>query len=87
MNGQTDLNADPAKGPVVAPLLLWGPYLWACGDRPRADGWVWSLEDVRANDHLHPSTSGCHQVTKALLDFFKHDEGARGWFVASKPQR
>ena len=85
--GDPALNSDPARGPVKAPLLLWGPYLWACGDRPRADGLVWSLEDVRSNDHLHPSASGCHKVTKLLLDFFKHDEGARRWFLASTPKR
>src|SRR5262245_45417432 len=29
LNGDPDLNYDPAKGPVVAPWLAWGPYLWA----------------------------------------------------------
>jgi hypothetical protein len=82
--GDASLNFDPARGQVNAPLLLWGPYLWACGDRPRADGLVWSLDDVRANDHLHPSASGCRKITKTLLDFLKHDEGARRWFVASR---
>jgi hypothetical protein len=82
--GDATLNFDPARGQVTAPLLLWGPYLWTCGDRPRADGLVWSLDDVRANDHLHPSAAGCRKITKLLLDFLKHDEGARRWFVASR---
>ena len=82
--GDATLNFDPARGMVNAPLLLWGPYLWACGDHPRADGLVWGLDDVRANDHLHPSATGCRKVTKLLLDFFKHDEGARRWFLASR---
>jgi hypothetical protein len=83
MAGDANLNYDPTHGLVNAPLLLWGPYLWACGDRPRKDGFMWTLEDVRANDHLHPSPSGCRKTTKLLLDFLKHDEGSRRWFVRS----
>jgi hypothetical protein len=29
IDGRPDLNPDPGKGPVKAPVLLWGPYLWA----------------------------------------------------------
>jgi hypothetical protein len=84
--GDPTLNFDPARGPVEAPLLLWGPYLWACGDRPRKDGVVWSLEDVRSNDHLHPSAAGCRKVTSMLLEFFKQDQGARRCFLAAEPK-
>jgi hypothetical protein len=75
------LNYDAARGEVKSPLLLWGPYLWACGDRPRkSDGLVWSLDDVRA-DHMHPSQSGCMKVTGMLLKLLKSDAGTRRWFV------
>ena len=34
IKGDRDLNHDPARGEVQAPLLLWGPYLWADGLAP-----------------------------------------------------
>ncbi|HWH68204.1 MAG TPA: hypothetical protein VNT26_02410 [Candidatus Sulfotelmatobacter sp.] len=67
---------------MTAPIAIWGPYLWACDDRPRkADGLVWSEQDVRANDHMHPSEAGCHKVTDLLLQFLKTDPGLRTWFI------
>ncbi len=76
-----------ARGAVQAPVLLWGPYLWACGNRPRKfDGLVWSAQDVRSDDHMHPSESGCKKVAAMLLQFLKTDPGARGWFVKHFPQ-
>jgi hypothetical protein len=76
------LNYDPARGAVKAPVAVWGPYLWACGDRPRkTDGLVWTLQDVRSNDHMHPSEAGCRKVTEQLLKFLKTDAGARLWFL------
>jgi len=82
IKGEAALNYDPARGEVKAPLLLWGPYLWAQGDTPRkADGMVWTEFDVRSNDHMHPSDLGCKKVTAALLKMFKTDPAARAWFV------
>ena len=53
-----ELNYDAARGPVKAPLLLWGPYLWGAGTTPRkSDGLVWLREDL-SNDGTHPSDSG-----------------------------
>jgi hypothetical protein len=84
IQGDRLLNYDPDRGEVKAPLVLWGPYLWACGNRPRkCDGLVWSEQDVRSNDHLHPSEDGCKRVTRLLLKFLKTDAGARRWFVKS----
>jgi len=66
---------------VRAPLVLWGPYLWAQGNSPRKlDGLVWSESDVRA-DHLHPNEAGTRKTTTLLLNFFKTDEGANRWFL------
>jgi hypothetical protein len=82
IRGDPLLNYDPACGEVKAPVALWGPYLWACGDRPRkTDGLVWTLQDVRSNDHMHPSEAGCQKVTEQLLKFLKTDPGARLWFL------
>ena len=66
-----------------APLMIWGPYLWARGDTPRKlDGTVWSIDDVRRNDRIHPSQLGCRKVTALLLNLLKTDAGARRWFLA-----
>jgi hypothetical protein len=79
--GKPELNYDPAKGVVNAPLLLWGPYLWANGDKPRqSDGLAWLRNDFVA-DGTHPSTSGQRKVVEQLTRFFKTDPLAKGWFL------
>jgi lysophospholipase L1-like esterase len=66
---------------VKAPLLLWGPYLWADGTTPRkADGLVWERDDL-AGDGTHPSQSGRRKVADQLLKFVKTDPLAATWFV------
>ena len=83
INGDPRLNFDPARGEVKAPLVLWGPYLWAQGGSPRKfDGLVWTENDVRA-DRLHPNESGSRKTTTQLLNFFKTNEGASRWFLKS----
>ena len=75
------LNFDPENGPVKSPLLLWGPYLWADGEKGRqVDDLVWRLEDL-AGDGTHPSDSGRRKVAELLLKFLKNDPAAKGWFV------
>jgi len=79
--GDPELNYDPLKGEVKAPLLLWGPYLWADGITPRqSDGLVWTREDL-AKDGTHPSISGRDKVARMLLDFFKTDANTKRWFL------
>jgi hypothetical protein len=80
--GDPALNFDPAKNAVTAPVLLWGPYLWADGITPRkSDGLVWRREDLR-EDGTHPSaTSGRDKVAKLLLAFLKTHPTAKIWFV------
>lgn len=81
INNDPNLNYDAAKGPVLAPLLLWGPYLWADGTTPRqSDGMVWLREDL-SGDGTHPSTSGRQKVAQMLLAFFKTDANAKRWFL------
>jgi len=81
IRGDAELNFDPARGEVKAPLILWGPYLWACGNSPRKlDGMTWTQNDVRA-DFLHPNEAGCKKTTALLLNYFKSNEGTRRWFV------
>ena len=80
-----NLNYDPLKGVVKSPLLLWGPYLWADGIKPRpTDGLVWTRDDL-GPDGTHPSTTGRRKVANMLLTFFKTDANAKQWFVKPKP--
>ena len=81
IEGDPRLNFDPKQGEVLAPLVLWGPYLWARGDSPRKlDGLTWTRKDVRA-DLLHPNEAGTQKTTTLLLNFFKTNEGTCLWFV------
>jgi len=81
IKGDPELNYDPAKGEVKSPLLLWGPYFWGDGIKPRkSDGLVWTREDL-AGDGTHPSMSGRQKVAEMLLKFFKTDPNARTWFL------
>jgi hypothetical protein len=43
--GRPELNHVAGKGPLRAPWILWGPYLWTDGTKGRADGFVWQRED------------------------------------------
>jgi hypothetical protein len=81
MSGDAGLNADPSKGDVKSPVLLWGPYLWAAGATPRQeDGLTYQVEDF-VGDGTHPSPSGAAKVAKLLLDFFTTDTNAKHWFT------
>jgi hypothetical protein len=78
INGAPELNYSPARGPVVAPFLSWGPYLWTDGPNPRSDGLVWLQSDM-VGDCTHPSTNGEAKAATMLMNFFKHDT-TTGWF-------
>ncbi len=80
-----NLNYDPAQGEVKAPLLLWGPYLWADGIKARqGDGLVWTRDDL-GPDGTHPSPAGRRKVADLLLKFFQTDANTKSWFVKPKP--
>jgi PKD repeat protein len=81
INSVGNLNYDPARGPVVAPLIMWGPYLWADGLNSRSDGFIWECTDTVA-DFTHPSsTTGSPKVAKELLAFFKTHPASTPWFL------
>lgn len=80
LKGDPALNFDPGKGPVNAPWLSWGPYLWANGTTRRKDGLTYEEGDF-AIDGTHPSASGRQKVAGLLLQFFKTDTTAREWFL------
>ena len=81
IEGAPELNYDPDQGEVEAPLLLWGPYLWADGVKPRkSDGLTYSRDEF-ASDGIHPNSAGCRKIARLLLDFFKTDPLAKTWFA------
>lgn len=78
MAGNPLLNADPDQGEVVAPWVAWGPYIWADGTTPRADGLTWDCNEMM-NDGVHPNPAGSAQVAEMLLDSLEADPTA-AWF-------
>ena len=47
VKGDVALNYDAGKGAVKAPLVLWGPYLWADGLTPRkSDALIYERKDL-----------------------------------------
>jgi hypothetical protein len=80
IRNRDSLNFVQAYGPLEAPWLAWGPYLWANGAKARADGLTWLPEDF-GPDGTHPSPQGREKVARLLLDFLKKEPTARVWFV------
>jgi Putative Ig domain len=86
INGDPDLNYNPANGPVMAPWISWGPYLWANGLNPRIDGLVWSCQDLNP-DGTHPSTPlGRDKAAGLVVTFFKTDDTTTLWYLNSQNQ-
>lgn len=71
------IQKQASDGPVV----LWGPYLWADGEKGRkGDDLKWTPADFGA-DGTHPSPAGQQKVAGLLLDFFTTAPYAQPWFV------
>lgn len=82
-SGPPDARAGDLRAGVAAPWLSWGPYLWANGATPRADGLVWQPEDFQA-DFTHPNTTARQKVGTMLLGFMKSSPQASCWFLAGR---
>ena len=80
IQGDPQLNCDPVAGPVLAPCLLFGPYLWADGTTPRTDGLTWQCADF-STDGTHPSTAGRQKVATLLQQFFTGSPFATPWYL------
>jgi hypothetical protein len=77
------MAGDPQLAPAKSPLLLWGPYLWAQGEKGRKlDDLRWIPEDF-AKDGVHPSETGREKVARLLLEFFAKDPMAKAWFTGA----
>lgn len=79
INGDPNLNWNPANGPVLAPLLLWGPYLWAEGLTPRSDGLTWASNEFQS-DGTHPNPLAEAKVGGMIASFLYSDPSAAGWW-------
>lgn len=78
---QQQMKGEAALAEGNAPLLLWGPYLWAEGLKGRKlDSLKWEPQDF-TGDGVHPSESGREKVARQLLEFFAGDPLAKSWFA------
>jgi len=87
INEMRGLPWNPLAGTLnyakkLAPLIVWGPYLWA-EPTPRSDGLSWQRGDFE-EDGTHPSQIGESKVGGILLEFFKTSPYARCWFVTNQ---
>lgn len=82
-SGSADALAGDLRPGIVAPWLAWGPYLWANGTTPRADGLTWVQSDFQS-DNTHPNTGARQKVGTMLLDFMKSSPQAACWFLAGR---
>lgn len=70
-----------AAGTETRPWLLWGPYLWADGLTPRADGLFWDPALHLEADGTHPSAGGEQQVADVLDTYFSSQTYTSSWFL------
>lgn len=75
------LYGDLAVG-TAAPVMLWGPYLWADGLNPRGDGLTWPRNNFEG-DGTHPTMAGESKVADQLLMFFKNSPVTKCWFLTA----
>ncbi|HBJ86389.1 MAG TPA: hypothetical protein DDZ88_21540 [Verrucomicrobiales bacterium] len=78
---QKQLSGDESLASAKSPLLLWGPYLWAEGEKGRKLDDLKYVKDDFSGDGVHPSNSGREKVAKQLLEFFATSPLAKGWFA------
>lgn len=80
IEGDPELNFDPANGEVKAPWLAWGPYLWTDGVGPdgveggipgRSDGLEWTCSDQDLDGDGFPdgdvNWDGTHPAIKGRI--------------------
>ena len=83
MADDPELNWDPAKGEVKSPLVLWGPYFWCDGLKPRSDGLIWTCCEPTSDvyNNPHPESSGAQKCADQIYAFFKTDATATPWYL------
>jgi hypothetical protein len=62
------------------PLVVWGPYEWADGIKPRSDGLSWACSDFGPiGGHL--SDQGSAKAAQLLINFLAGDTAANVWLA------
>ena len=81
---EDQINGDPrlafTGNDAKVPWLSWGPYLWANGTTPNAQGISWVESDMM-DDGTHPGNDARQKVAEALIQFFSTDETTVLWFL------
>jgi hypothetical protein len=65
--------------------VSWGPYLWANGLIPNAEGLIWECSDFQGYDGVHPAEGANQKVADKLYGFFSTDPVAAQWFMDNAP--
>lgn len=78
---QRQVGGDEELSTNKSPLLLWGPYLWAEGEKGRKTDELKYVKSDFGGDGTHPSDSGREKVAKLLLEFFATNALAKSWFA------
>ena len=68
---------------VKVPLMLWGPYFWTQGEKPREDGYTFTRDMVTA-DGVHPNAEGEVKVANDIISFWRKDPVSAVWLTNSK---
>lgn len=82
INGNANLNYNPANGPVMAPWMAWGAYTWANGLLARQDGTVWGCQDIQFDGTHVSNPVGRQKEANLMTQFFKTDTTTTPWFLA-----
>jgi PKD repeat protein len=64
-------------------LILWGPYFWCDGLKPRSDGLIWTCCEPTSDvyNNPHPEASGAQKCADQIYAFFKTDPTATPWYL------
>jgi hypothetical protein len=78
------IGGDPSLGyqSGKAPVMLWGPYLWADGEKGRQFDDLRYLRSDYRDDGTHTSQSGTQRIAERLQTFFTTDPTAKTWYTA-----
>lgn len=77
--GIIDPHAGNLDFATVAPVMVWGPYLWADGLTPRGDGLTYLCSDFQT-DGTHPSATGREKVANLLMQRWLFTRDGAPWF-------